>query len=106
KLAVSAPPTPTVSHGLIGRPVRWNMRASSAHATTLAATTSSWKTHAGPPVVAPPKTGISTIELATRFQAGEMDPAPETLTRATSVSVTSHLSESARAALKLGHLAI
>jgi len=41
KLAVSAAPTPTLSQVLIGRPVRSNIRASSAQAAALAAITSS-----------------------------------------------------------------
>src|SRR5205823_6706850 len=106
KLAVSAAPTPTVSHVLIGRPVRSNMRASSRQATALVATTSSWKTHAGANSVTDTKTGIRTTELPMRFQAGELAAARGTVTRATSVSPTSHLSKSARPALELGHGAI
>src|SRR5207244_11916652 len=41
--------------------------------------------------------------LPTRFHAGEPAPTSRTLTRATSVSATSHLSESSRAALEFGH---
>src|SRR5215472_6179229 len=82
------------------------MRASSAHATTLDATTSSWKTHVGAPVVIQTKTGIRTTALATRFHAGEMVPASRTLTLATSVSATSHLSEPARPALELRDRAV
>src|SRR5258705_3205548 len=82
------------------------MRASSRQATALAATTSSWNTHAGPPLVTHTKTGISTMELAMRFQAGEMAPAPGTVTRAASVSATSHLSKASRPALELGDGAI
>src|SRR5262249_49055356 len=78
------------------------MRASSAHATTLDATTSSWKTHVGAPVVIQTKTGIRTT-LPTRSHAGDAAPASRTLTLATSVSATSHLSKPARAALELGH---
>src|SRR5689334_23497577 len=82
------------------------MRASSRQATALAATTSNWKTHAQAPVVIHTKTGISTIELATRFQAGEIAGASGTVTRATSVLATSHLSESPGPALELGEGAI
>src|SRR5262245_60546863 len=79
------------------------MRPSSRQAATLAATTSSWKTHEGAPIVIHTKTGIRTTALPTRFSAGETAPASRTLTLATSVSATSHLSESSRPALELGH---
>src|SRR5947199_10542092 len=76
------------------------MRASSRQATALAATTRSWKAHDGANSVTHTKTGIRTTELPMRFQAGATDPA-RTLTRATSVPATSHLSEPTRAALEL-----
>src|SRR5262245_66005453 len=78
------------------------MRASSRQAATLAATTSSWKTHEGAPIVIHTKTGIRTAALPTRLSAGETAPASRTLTLATSVFATSHLSESSRPALEFG----
>src|SRR3989475_10253441 len=98
---------PTVSQVWIGRPLRRNIRTSSAHARPLAATTSIWNIHAGAPAVTQPTAGLSTTALAMRLQtAGPPSTASRTVKPATSVLPTSHLSESARPPLELAHRAI
>src|SRR5262245_3114735 len=82
------------------------MRASSRQAATLAVTTRSWQTHGGANSVRQAKRAIRRTELPTRFQPGETDPARGTVTWATSVSPTSHLSKPPRPALELRDRAV
>src|SRR2546422_1720039 len=98
---------PTVSQVWIGRPLRWNIRTSSAHARPLAATTNTWNIHVGAAAVTQTNVGISTTALAMRLQtAGTPSTASRAVKPATSVLPTSHLSESARPSLELAHGAI